>query len=101
MLGVLVLTTALLVGVIQVVDARLRCVDAAREAARAAARSEPESTVRGIAAAAAPPGSTVTVRVADGQVVATVTATVRLAGVGHPTVTVTSTSVALLEERSP
>ncbi len=52
--------------------AQLRCVDAAREGARAAARGESPSVARAAALREAPRGSVVTVRVGGGLVTVTV-----------------------------
>ncbi|MFF5448913.1 TadE family type IV pilus minor pilin [Streptomyces sp. NPDC012888] len=55
----LVLFAALLVWSLMAAAAQMRCVDAARAGARAAARSEPAEVVRAAAAAAAPAGAEV------------------------------------------
>ncbi|GAA3091472.1 hypothetical protein GCM10020254_40600 [Streptomyces goshikiensis] len=52
----LVLFAALLVWALMAAAAQIRCVDAARAGARAAARSEPGDTAVAAAKAAAPPG---------------------------------------------
>lgn len=62
-----------LIAVIAAVAAQLRCVDAAREGARAAARGDPASAVVAIAQQAAPDGAAVSVK-SDGD---TVTVTVQ------------------------
>jgi Flp pilus assembly protein TadG len=75
-LPVLLFVLAGAVAAVVVVGAQLRCVDAAREAARAAARGEPAAVVTGVAADAAPHGA-VTEIGGDGETVrVTVTATV-------------------------
>jgi hypothetical protein len=75
-LPVLLLVLAGAVAAVVVVGAQLRCVDAAREAARAASRGEPAAVVLGMAADAAPDGA-VTVLGGDGEAVrVTVSATV-------------------------
>jgi Flp pilus assembly protein TadG len=75
-LPVLVFVLAGAVAAVVVVGAQLRCVDAAREAARAAARGEPAAVVTGVAADAAPDGA-VTEIGGDGETVrVTVSATV-------------------------
>ena len=56
-LPVLLLVLAGAVAAVVVVGAQLRCVDAAREAARAAARGEPAAVVAQVAAGAAPHGA--------------------------------------------
>lgn len=68
----LVALGALMVGVDQI-----RCTDAARVAARAAARGDPADVVRRDGVRAAPPGSSVTVQPAGGLVRVTVTTPVR------------------------
>ena len=75
-LPVLLLVLAAAVAVVVVVGSQLRCVDAAREGARAAARGEPAATVTGLAAQAAPDGARVAVGGAAGTVTVTVRATV-------------------------
>ncbi|RBY74668.1 pilus assembly protein TadE [Geodermatophilus sp. TF02-6] len=71
-LPVLLLVLVGAVAAVTVVGAQLRCVDAAREGARAAARGEEAAVVSGIAGRAAPEGAATTVA-GDG---ATVTVTV-------------------------
>ncbi|UNO40682.1 TadE family type IV pilus minor pilin [Streptomyces sp. MST-110588] len=56
---VLVLFTGLLLWGVMAACAQIRCVDAARAGARAAARSEPSSAVLKAARDAAPPGAQV------------------------------------------
>lgn len=65
---------------IAVAVAQVRCVDAARDAARAAARGEPDSAVVAAADAAGPPGCDVEVSHQGGRVVVTVRARVGPAG---------------------
>src|SRR5688572_10484947 len=73
-LPVLLLVLAAAVSAITVVGAQLRCVDAAREGARAAARGDEPGTVTALAARAAPDGAVTEVDVvADGEVRVTVT----------------------------
>ncbi|MET8293685.1 TadE family type IV pilus minor pilin [Streptomyces sp. NPDC005180] len=55
----LVLLAALLVWALMAAAAQIRCVDAARAGARAAARSEPAGAVLAAAREAAPPGAEV------------------------------------------
>jgi hypothetical protein len=71
--GILFLTYAL-TGLVGAYTSVLRCQDAAREAARAAARGEPPGAVLAIAQRAAPRGSTVDVAGAE-EVTVTVRAT--------------------------
>lgn len=61
-LPVLVLVAALLLWGLMAASAQIRCVDAARAAARAAARSEPRDAVLAVAKAAGPPGASVDLR---------------------------------------
>jgi Flp pilus assembly protein TadG len=79
-LPVLLLVLAGAVAAVVVVGAQLRCVDAAREAARAASRGEPDSVVLGMATHAAPDGA-VTVLGGDGAAVR-VTVSARVAPLG-------------------
>ena len=79
-LPVLVLVLAGSVAVLTVVSAQLRCVDAAREGARAAARGEPVAVVTALAGRAAPAGASVEVAFAGETVTVTVTATARPLG---------------------
>ncbi|MFD9000920.1 TadE family type IV pilus minor pilin [Streptomyces sp. NPDC059582] len=60
-LPVLVLFTMALVWGLLAVAAQIRCVDAARTGARAAARQDPADAVLAVTRAAAPGGATVTV----------------------------------------
>ncbi len=76
-LPALAVVAAAIIGLGQVGVAQLRCVDAARVAARLAARGEPAGAVHQRAAAAAPAGASV--RVATGaEVTVAVTAQVSL-----------------------
>jgi Flp pilus assembly protein TadG len=56
-LPVLLVVLAAVVTLLTVVGAQVRCVDAAREGARAAARGETDAVVQELAAAAAPRGA--------------------------------------------
>ena len=60
-LPVLLFVLAAAVGAVTVVGAQLRCVDAAREGARAAARGEDVATVRALVLRVAPDGMAVAV----------------------------------------
>lgn len=79
---------------------QLRSVDAAREAARAAARGEPTAVVRRVAREAAPAGARVEVRPGGGTVTVEVAATVAPLGPlarRLATVTVRARAVAAVE----
>jgi hypothetical protein len=90
----------LLVGLTAVggVTTKLQCVDAAREAALAAARGEPGTEA---GRRSAPSGATVTVTIAGERVVATVGAPVRALGGSLPRLTVEATAVAAVEPGAP
>src|ERR1700750_3225236 len=75
-LPVLLLVLAGAVAAVTVVGAQLRCVDAAREAARAAARGEPPAAAAALAADAAPDGAVMLVAVSGDTVRVTVSAEV-------------------------
>ena len=79
-LPVLLLVLAGAVAAVTVVGAQLRCVDAAREGARAAARGESEATVSGLADRLAPEGAVASVTSDAAEV--RVTVTVRAAPLG-------------------
>ncbi|MGH8775896.1 MAG: TadE family type IV pilus minor pilin, partial [Jiangellaceae bacterium] len=67
-LPALVLVVVAAVWVVSIALAQLRCADAAREAARAAARGESQAEVTQLAEAVAPDGAIVRVRV-EGELV--------------------------------
>lgn len=79
-LPVLVLVIAAGLTAVSVFLAQLRCVDAAREAARAAARGESDAAVRSSAVRAGPDGATVEVAVQGDDVRVTVSATAGTGG---------------------
>ncbi len=95
-LPVLLLVLAAVVSAVVVVGGQLRCVDAAREGARAAARGEDAAQVRTLAARVAPDGAVTAVVVAGGEVRVTVSAEVAPLGAG-PGVGVRASAVARLE----
>jgi len=64
----------------------VRCVDAARQAARALARGDSEASAAGVAARAGPAGSTIRLRTAGPEVTVEVAAERDLAGWGSITV---------------
>jgi Flp pilus assembly protein TadG len=96
-LPVLLLVLAGAIAAVTVVGAHLRCVDAAREGARAAARGDDVAAVRAVAARAAPDGAATAVQVEGGRVRVTVRATVPPLGPVPLTVRVSATAVAELE----
>ncbi len=80
-LPVLVVMLAVAIGVVGAVTDQLRCVDAAREGARAAARGEPAARVVAIARQVAPPGAQVqTAPAGDGMLTVSVSSRVPMAG---------------------
>lgn len=96
-LPVLLLVLVAAVAAVTVVGAQLRCVDAAREGARAAARGEDVATVTGWAGRAAPEGARTTVATHAGEVRVRVTAEVAPLGPLPWRVTVTADAVAQRE----
>jgi Flp pilus assembly protein TadG len=96
-LPVLLLVLAAAVSAVVVVGAHLRCVDAAREGARAAARGDDEAAVRAVTARAAPEGATTAVEVDGSRVRVTVTVAVPPLGPVPVTVQVSASAVAELE----
>ena len=93
-LPVLVLVLAAAVAAVVVVGAQLRCVDAAREAARAAARGDSAAVVGQLAAAAAPDGAVTELGGEGDTVRVTVSATVSPLGLPwHVEVSATATGV--------
>jgi len=96
-LPVLVFVLAAALAAVSVVTAQMRCTDAAREGARAAARGESSAAVLRIAASSAPDASTVTVDQDGETVTVQVTASVPLfPGLG-PSMTVSDSATAALE----
>lgn len=83
---------------VNAVTTKAHCVDAAREAALAAARGENGA---GAGQRIAPPGAAVSIAVAGDTVVVTVRAPVRAIGAGIPGTTVTATAVAAVEPGTP
>ncbi len=99
-LPALVLIIAAGLAMVSVVLAQVRCVDAAREAARAAARGEPPDVVRSAAVRASPAGAHVDVGSAGEEVRATVSAPAGRVGGLLPAFHVSATAVALREPES-
>lgn len=75
-LPVLLLVLVCAVAAVTVVGAQLRCVDAAREGARAAARGETDAVVAELAGRVAPEGADTVVRTTADRVRVTVSAEV-------------------------
>jgi len=93
---VILLGVVLAVG--SVVSAQLRCTDAARAAARAAARGEQGEQVVAIAERAAPDGARVGVQVSGATAVVWVSVPVRMPLPGRPSLTVGARAVADVEQ---
>jgi Flp pilus assembly protein TadG len=85
---------------VSVLTAQLRCVDAAREAARAAARGEDAATVHSLAERSGPDGSDVQVTSGRREVEVTVSAEADSVGGLLPAVRVQASAVALREPES-
>jgi Flp pilus assembly protein TadG len=96
-LPVLFLVLAGVVAAVIVVGAQLRCVDAAREGARAAARGEQPAMVTAMADRAAPAGAVTTVAPGGEEVRVTVTARISPLGPVPLRITVSAEAVALRE----
>jgi Flp pilus assembly protein TadG len=96
-LPVLLLVLAGAVAAVTLVGAQLRCVDAAREGARAAARGDAVAAVSAIAGRAAPDGAITAVTTSGEEVRVTVTADVPALGVLPLRVEVSAEAVALRE----
>lgn len=73
----LLVVLAVAVGVLLTVSAQLRCVDAARAAARAASRGDPDAAAVGVGRTIAPAGARVTVSHSGRDVAVAVDVTVR------------------------
>jgi Flp pilus assembly protein TadG len=96
-LPVLLLVLAGAISAVTLVAAHLRCVDAAREGARAAARGEDVPAVAAIVDRVAPPGADGSVDMTGDEVRVTVTARVAPLGPVPLRITVSATAVALRE----
>jgi Flp pilus assembly protein TadG len=77
--------------------AYVRCLDAARSAARLAARHEQPEVVREAVRSLAPEGAQVTMAASGGHVRITVSADISLPLPWHPRLAVTETAAALVE----
>ena len=100
LLPVLLVVLAAAIGVLACVAAQLRCVDAARAAARVAARGEVPAMVQATGQRLAPPGARVVVGATGDSVEVVVSARVRPFGAGLrllPSVEVSGRAVAVLE----
>lgn len=92
-LPALMAVLAMAVGVVVAVGAQLRCVDAARVGARAAARGDTDASIRTATTAVAPRGAVVTIRRHAGLIEVVVAA--RVLGIGLlPAVPVNATATA-------
>ena len=100
-LPAVVLVLAVVTGAGQVVVAQVRCQDAARAAARLAARGETSARVAAAARDAAPEGAGVAVRSGAGSVEVDVRARVRAPVPGGPSVEVGGRAVASVEQEFP
>jgi Flp pilus assembly protein TadG len=96
-LPALVVLVAAAMTVVLVLIAQIRCVDAAREAARAAARGEDATVVHSLAERSGPDGSAVQVTSGGTEVEVTVSARTDSVGRVLPAVHVHATAVALRE----
>lgn len=96
-LPVLVLVLAAALAAVAVVTAQMRCIDAAREGARAAARGESDAAVRLIATSSAPPGSSVSVSRSGEFATVRVSASVGLIPELGPSIAVSAEATAALE----
>jgi Flp pilus assembly protein TadG len=94
-LPVLVLLLAVALSAVSVADLRVRTQDAAREAARAAARGDPDEARR--LAGDVAPGASLTLSTADGDVTAVAQVHAHPLASWLPEVTVTARAVAALE----
>jgi hypothetical protein len=90
-LPALLFVLAAAVAALMAVGAHLRCVDAAGEGVRAAARGESPAAVRSLVARAAPAGARATLTIHDGAVTVTVLAPVRPMGPLRFTVSASAT----------
>ena len=99
-LPTLVIIVAAGLALVSVVLAQVRCVDAAREGARAAARGEPVAVVRATAVRVAPELASVDLGTEGDQVRVTVSARAGRVGGLLPSFRVSASAVALREPES-
>jgi secretion/DNA translocation related TadE-like protein len=96
-LPAVVLALAVVLAVGAVVVAQLRCIDAARAGARAAARGQPPAEVSAVARRIAPGGARVGISLSGGTAAVSVIAPLRLPLPGHPALTVRARAIADVE----
>ena len=96
-LPVLLLVLAGAVAAIIAVGAQLRCIDAAREGARSAARGDPTATVTAVVSRVAPAGAVIGVRGGGDQIEVTVSVQVRPLGALPISVRVSASATARRE----
>lgn len=96
-LPALLVVLALALAAVMTVGAQLQLVDAARQAARFAARGEPTATVEAVGERAGPRGTTVTVRRHGSRLTVTAKATTKPLGL-LPGIGLQATAVAESEE---
>ena len=100
-LPVLLLVLAGAVAAVTAVGGQLRCVDAAREGALAAARGEPAAVVETLVSRIAPDGATTVISVGSEDVTVTVTARMAPLGAVRLPLTLSATAVARREPGPP
>lgn len=100
-LPVLLLVLFCAVAAVSVVGAQLRCVDAAREGARAAARGETDAVVAELVGTVAPAGAVTAVRTAGDRVLVSVSVEVAPLGPVPLRTRVSAEAVALREPGGP
>lgn len=93
----LVIVLFLALSGVAAVTAQLRCVDAAREGARAAARGDPAGRAREASDRVAPPGSTVAITTTADLITVTVRGRARPLGAWLPGFPVSGRAVAAVE----
>lgn len=96
-LPALVVVLFLALTAVVAVTAQLRCVDAAREGARAVARGDPPAQARAVASHAAPAGSTVVLSAGRALITVTVRARTRPLGPRLPGFAVSGRAVTAVE----